>query len=99
MWTHEHSGNDYRVLNRTLLLQEIKKNANKSLMIACLLAVGEVSGRHRIILETLKFYLLLLCLSHDINSEKRGNVLALMRNSLPCAVRTEGRAVKGFGIC
>ena len=45
-------------------------------MIACLLAVGLESDPHHVMLETLKWYILMLCLACDTNNESMENALA-----------------------
>ena len=55
----------------------VGKPAEFASMIACLLweGVGFESGPHSVILETLKWHLLILCLAGDFNRDSMGNVL------------------------
>ena len=60
------------------------------MLACCLKGVGLESGPYRVILKTLKRYLLLLCLARDINSKSRGDSLAQFR------LLYKVRSIKGF---
>ena len=59
------------------------------------------SGQHRVILETIKWYLLLLCLARKTKSDSMGKYLGPYAGTaqLLCTVLDKGRAIKGLVVC